>query len=89
MHAAALAVRRLGPRRIIVAAPTAAIDSVTRLEEVADRVVTLETPEPYYGVGAWYAEFPQLTDAEVLAYLARAQRRAEAAAAKPQESSPS
>jgi predicted phosphoribosyltransferase len=76
MHAAVLATRKLAPQRIIVAAPTSARDSVARLEEVADRVVVVATPEPYFGVGAWYAEFPQLTDQEVLDALERAARPA-------------
>jgi len=83
MHAAVLATRRLGPQRIIVAAPTAASDSVARLERVADRVVVLETPEPYYAVGAWYAAFPQLRDEEVVACLAAAAKRTPAAGDKP------
>jgi putative phosphoribosyl transferase len=75
MHAAVLATRRLQPRRIIVAAPTASSDSVERLEKVADQLVVLETPEPYYAVGAWYAEFSQLRDEEVVACLAAATTR--------------
>jgi len=82
MHAAVLATRRLRPQRIIVAAPTAASDSVERLERVADQVVVLETPEPYYAVGAWYAEFPQLRDEEVVARLAAAASRTAATGAK-------
>jgi predicted phosphoribosyltransferase len=72
MHAAVVATRALAPKRIIVAVPTAAIDAVERLERVADQVVALATPEPYFGVGAWYAQFPQLTDDEVVAALAAA-----------------
>ncbi len=72
MHAAVAATRALEPARVIVAVPTAALDAVERIEELADRVVTLATPEPYYSVGAWYSEFPQLTDAEVVAALAAA-----------------
>jgi predicted phosphoribosyltransferase len=34
----------------------------------------LVTPEPYFGVGAWYASFAQLTDAEVVDALAAAAR---------------
>jgi putative phosphoribosyl transferase len=75
MHAAVLATRRLQPQRIIVAAPTGASDSLDRLEKVVDQVVVLETPEPYYAVGAWYATFPQLRDEEVVACLAAAARR--------------
>ena len=32
----------------------------------------LATPEPYFGVGAWYSKFPQLTDEEVVEALAAA-----------------
>ena len=72
MHAAVVATRALAPKRIIVAVPTAAIDAVERLERVADEVVALATPEPYFGVGAWYSRFPQLTDEEVVEALAAA-----------------
>jgi putative phosphoribosyl transferase len=75
MHAAVVATRALGPARIVVAVPTAAIDAVQRVERVADQVVALSTPEPYYGVGAWYSRFPQLSDAEVVAALAAAAER--------------
>jgi putative phosphoribosyl transferase len=72
MHAAVVATRALAPARIIVAVPTAAIDAVERLERIADEVVALATPEPYFGVGAWYSQFPQLTDEEVVEALAAA-----------------
>jgi putative phosphoribosyl transferase len=72
MHAAVVATRALGPACIVVAVPTAASDAVERIERVADRVVALATPEPYFGVGAWYSRFPQLTDEEVVAALAAA-----------------
>ena len=84
MEAAVLAARKLRPRRIVVAVPTAAADAVVRLRHVADEVVALATPEPYFGVGAWYSEFPQLTDRNVLDALARAVRsNADAAEATP------
>jgi predicted phosphoribosyltransferase len=76
MHAAVVATRALAPARIIVAVPTAATDAVERLERVADQVVALATPEPYFGVGAWYSRFPQLTDEEVVAALEAARERA-------------
>jgi putative phosphoribosyl transferase len=76
MHAAVLATRALKPRRLVVAAPTAASDSVERLAKVADEIVVLEMPEPYYAVGAWYAEFPQLRDEEVVQCLAAAAKQA-------------
>lgn len=75
MHAAVVATRKLEPAAIVVAVPTAAVDVVTRIERVADQVVALATPEPYYGVGVWYSDFRQLTDGDVLAALERAAER--------------
>jgi putative phosphoribosyl transferase len=76
MEAAVLATRKLAPAEIVVAVPTSARDAVARIEAAADRVIALETPEPYYGVGAWYADFSQLGDQDVIAALERAAARA-------------
>ena len=73
MHASVKAVRKLNPARIIVALPTSSRDAAARLARVADEVVTLSTPEPYFAVGRWYLQFDQLTDeavAELLAHSA-------------------
>jgi len=83
MLAAVSAVRALHPKRVIVAVPTSAVDSAARLEAVADRVIALATPEPYFGVGAWYEEFHQLDDAEVVRCLEAARERAQDEASSP------
>lgn len=57
------------PERIIVAAPVASRESVMELRDVADNVVILLIPEMLTGVGAYYADFHQMTDQEVAAYL--------------------
>jgi len=72
MRAAVQAARTLGPKEVIVAAPNGSRDAVAQLKRVADRVAVLSVPEPYMGVGAWYREFPQLSDEDVVATLARA-----------------
>lgn len=69
MQAAITATRALHPTRIVAAAPTSACDTFARLEQVADFVVVLATPEPYLGVGAWYEQFRQLSDEEVVRCL--------------------
>jgi len=69
MRAAVDAARALRPKRIVVAAPTAASDAVAELERTADTVVVLAVPEPYVAVGRWYEEFPQLEDSEVVELL--------------------
>ena len=64
------AARVLGAARVVVAAPVAAPDAATAIEETADRVVALSTPERFWAVGRWYRDFRQTSDEEVLAALA-------------------
>jgi predicted phosphoribosyltransferase len=72
MQAAALAVRAAGAARIIVAVPTASAEACELLRGTADRVIAAMTPEPFYAVGAWYADFSQTSDEEVRTLLAQA-----------------
>lgn len=74
MRAAIMALNRLAPRRIIVAVPVAPADTASALRNEVSEVVCLRTPEPFLGVGRWYRNFPQTTDEEVRALLARAWR---------------
>ena len=69
MRAAATAVRRQSPRRLVIAVPVAASDTCRALRSFADDVVCVATPEPFVAVGAWYANFGQVSDAEVVALL--------------------
>lgn len=57
-------------KKIIVALPVSPPDTAMRLQEKADEVITLATPEPFEAVGLWYSEFPQIEDEEVLRLLA-------------------
>ena len=72
MRAAAMALRRWDPARIVVAVPVGAHDSCEEFGGVVDEVVCAEKPEPFQAVGQWYEEFPQTTDAEVRELLERA-----------------
>ncbi|HKS26153.1 MAG TPA: phosphoribosyltransferase [Thermoanaerobaculia bacterium] len=67
MRAAVTALRKMEPRRIIVAVPVAAQSTCNdfRAEGIADDVVCLRTPEPFQAVGLWYSDFTQTTDEEV------------------------
>jgi putative phosphoribosyl transferase len=57
------------PAKIIIAVPVASRDAVTRLSKVVDEVVVVMVPETFYGVGAFYEDFAQVDDDEVLHYL--------------------
>jgi putative phosphoribosyl transferase len=72
--AAIRVVRDLGAERVIVGVPAAPADTVARLRELADEVVVLETPEPFYAVGQAYVDFSQVDDREVVELLERARR---------------
>ncbi len=70
--AAVRALRRAGPRRIVLAVPVAARDAVERLASLADEVVCLQEPLDFRAVSLWYRVFDQTSDAEVVELLARA-----------------
>jgi putative phosphoribosyl transferase len=71
MRAAVRALKAQQPARLIVAIPTAAVDTCHALRQEVDEVVCLATPEPYIAVGRWYKDFAQTSDAEVQALLAQ------------------
>lgn len=72
MRAAIMAVRQLAPAEVIAAAPVMSVDAAQELAETADQCVAVAEPEPFMGVGAWYRDFTQTTDDEVLALLDQA-----------------
>ncbi len=72
MRAAVQALRKMGPRAIVVAVPVAAADTCQSLRAQVDDLVCLCTPEPFEAVGLWYDDFSQTTDEEVHQLLDRA-----------------
>src|SRR3569833_2846556 len=72
MLAAATALRQRKPARIVVGVPVASPDTCDEFRAEVDEIVCVITPEPFYGVGLWYADFSETTDGEVQALLASA-----------------
>ncbi len=72
MLAAINALRRLKPARIVVAVPVAPLSTYRRLTLEADEVICVDTPEEFYALGQFYADFSQTTDEEVCELLRRA-----------------
>jgi putative phosphoribosyl transferase len=70
MQAAAGAVRRHEPARIVIAVPVASRATCDRFRDEVDEVVCAVTPEPFYAVGNWYEDFSQTSDDEVRELLA-------------------
>lgn len=69
MRAAVEALRMAEPKRIVVAVGVAPPEAVQQLNELADEVVAVLTPRDFMAVGAWYEDFAQTTDAEVVSIL--------------------
>lgn len=70
--------RRRKPTKLVAAAPVAAPDSIEMLQTFADEVVCLSTPVSFLAVGAWYRNFDQVNDEEVVSILHRNWDRYEA-----------
>lgn len=72
MRAAAAAVCRQRPSRLVVAVPAGATETCDRLREEVDEVLCAWTPEPFLAVGRAYRDFDQTTDEQVRDALTRA-----------------
>jgi predicted phosphoribosyltransferase/dienelactone hydrolase len=75
MRAACAVARARGARRVVVAVPVAASDSLVQVGQEADEIVCLFSPTPFTSVGQWYAEFDQVADDDVLLMLEAAHAR--------------
>ena len=64
------AVARRKPLRVVLAVPVAPPETLQALEQEADEVVCLESPRWFQSVGENYADFHQVSDAEVTSILA-------------------
>jgi putative phosphoribosyl transferase len=71
-RAALLALRGLEPRRLVLAVPVGARQTIDALRPEVDDLVCLYAPEELGAVGAFYLDFRPTTDEEVLALLRRA-----------------
>lgn len=69
MTAALHAVRARRPAWLVCAVPVAAVEALARVRPLADEVVCLGTPASFHAVGAFYRDFPQVSDDEVVAAL--------------------
>ncbi|HTT51803.1 MAG TPA: phosphoribosyltransferase [Streptosporangiaceae bacterium] len=68
-RAACQVARAHGAARVILAVPVAPRSTAAALAQVADQVVCLESPDPFYAIGQWYQDFAQTSDAEVVRLL--------------------
>ena len=58
-----------GATRVVLAVPVAPPGWTARMERAADELVCLATPEPFFAIGQFYADFSQTSDDDVVACL--------------------
>lgn len=83
-RAACQVARAHGAAKVVLAAPVAPADVASRFKGDADELIVVATPERFFGVAQFYADFSQTSDEEVVDLLdrvARAEDRAPQAAA--------
>ena len=68
------ATRMRNPKRMVLAVPVAPTDTVNELRSEADDVVYLEDLGCFGAIGAYYADFGQVSDEEVIDILKRFRR---------------
>ena len=72
MRAAIQVLRHQEAARVIVAVPVAPPSAAREFQAEADEFRCLLTPEPFYAIGVWYADFSQTSDHQVRELLAQA-----------------
>jgi putative phosphoribosyl transferase len=71
LKAALRLLRGKGAKTVVVAVPVGPPETIRELRKLADRVVVLFTPEPFYAIGQFYVDFAQTSDKEVIELLRR------------------
>jgi putative phosphoribosyl transferase len=69
--AALRAVRKRGPKKLVLAVPVAPTSTIQELSGEADDIVCLQQHEPFYAIGLYYEDFRQVSDEEVVEILAK------------------
>lgn len=72
LRAALEAARMAGASHVVAAVPVGSEEGLNTLRAAADEVVCLDVPPSFGAVGAFYVDFNQTEDAEVIALLAEA-----------------
>lgn len=75
MKAALASVKNRGAASITVAVPVGPPSTIEELNEIADRVVCLYTPEYFQALGQFYTDFSQTPDEEVIKLLRESKQK--------------
>lgn len=70
--AAVLSVKQMNPKKIILAVPVCPPDMAINFRKEVDEFLCLKEPPDFYAVGAYYNDFEQVTDEEVINLIQKA-----------------
>lgn len=74
MRVAIQSVRKAGAKKVVLAVPVAAPESLQKISKEVDETVCLWSPVSFEAVGSFYRFFDQTSDAEVIRWLESSQR---------------
>lgn len=75
MMTAIKGIKKLSPKKIVVAVPVSSKEAFGLVQKEVDEIVSLLVPEFFYSVSVWYSDFRQTTDGEVISLLSKAAER--------------
>lgn len=82
MRVAVSSLKKLGAQSVVVAVPVAPRETFESLKPTVNNIFTLDMPEYFRGVGAWYQDFNQVSDDEVVKIIESFSERQESRSAK-------
>lgn len=75
MMAAIKLIRARQPKQIVVAVPVAPLRTANKIKELVEDFVCMHIPDFFSGVGQFYRDFSQVSDAEVIQLMKKANER--------------
>lgn len=72
MRAAISSARKQKVKKIVVAVPVCPPDTLNEIKKEVDEVICLFSPERFFGIGAFYINFAQTTDEQVIDLMSKA-----------------
>jgi|LakMenE01Jun11ns_1017448.scaffolds.fasta_scaffold9905941_3 predicted phosphoribosyltransferase len=68
-------IRKSGAKEIIVASPVCPLKTEDKIRHIADRLIILKHPGQFTGIGAYFSDFSQLTDNQVIALIKKSPKK--------------
>ena len=89
MQATLRAVRQENPQKIIAAFPVGPAEAMYKIAEYADETFCLQAPPEFGGIGAFYTDFAQVEDSQLIEILQKVEMRRSQSKEAPVEKSES